>query len=116
MAKKVAGVPGLDSTLPNVPLTLNGITYHLCFDFNACALVESETGINLFASDITKFSPTNFRAMFFSSLLKAHPEFTLEQAGALITPKTLPAIATAVGKAWSDSTAENTENTESPNA
>lgn len=114
MAKKAAGTPGLDATLPNVPLVISGTTYQLCFDFNAVATVEAETGINLFTADQTKFSPVTFRAMFYASLVKAHPEMTLEQAGSLINPKTLPAIATAVSKTWADSSAEPNE-TASPN-
>ena len=112
--KLVAGKPGLDSTLPNVPLVINGTTYHLCFDFNAVATVEAETGINLFTADQTKFSPVTFRAMFYASLVKGHPDLTLEQVGSLITPKTLPGIATAVSQTWADSSAEPDESA-SPN-
>jgi len=106
---KVAGTPGLDPALPNVPLTIGGDTYHLCFDFNAIAQVQATTGVNLFAADPTKFDPITFRGMFWSALLRAHPDLTINDAGALITPSTIPAIAEAVSKVWNESQAEVNE-------
>ena len=110
---QVAGVLGLDPTLPDVSLVVGDTTYRLAFDFNACALVQAQTGINVFAqSGSEDFNPLHFRAMFWAALVKDQPEMTINDAGALITPKTLPAIAAAVHQTWAASQAEPVEGNE----
>ena len=103
----VKGQLGLDPTLPDVSLQIGSTLYRLAFDFNACAKVQAETGCNVFAQDAGEaLDPIRFRAMFWASLLMDQPDITLLQAGKLITPKTMGAIAEAVSKAWADSQAE----------
>lgn len=106
MARKtaVAGVPGLDPTLPNVPLVLNGTTWHLAFDFNSLATVGSLTGLNLLSKlDLQNLNAGEYRALLYSTLLKNHPDLTLEQAGSLINLASLPAITVALVHAWTGS-------------
>ena len=106
MAKSVKGQLGLDPTLPDVSLKIGDKTYHLVFDFNACAQVQAATGVNVFAPQADAFDPIKFRAMLWASLLHDQPDMLIQDAGKLITPKTLPAIAEAVSKAWAESMAE----------
>ena len=109
---KVAGVLGLDPTLPDVSLKIGESTYRFCFDFNACAQVQALTGVNVFAVQSKSFDPVHFRAQLWASLLRDQPDITLEQAGALVTIKSMGPLAEAVAKAWTDSQAETTEGNE----
>ena len=103
----VAGVPGKDKTLPNVPLTIDGVTRHLCFDFNAIAVAEELTGLNLLQSlDLQNLSAVKYRALLYSTLLKENPKITIEEVGGMINLSTLPAITVALVHAWTGSQPE----------
>lgn len=103
----VAGVPGKDPTLPKVPLTIDGITRHLVYDFNAIAVTEELTGINLLECiDLQNLTAAKYRALLYSTLLKENPDITLEQVGALVRFDTLPAVTVALVEAWTGSRPE----------
>ena len=103
----VAGIPGKDKTLPNVPLTIDGRTYSLCFDFNALAIAEELTGLNLLQSlDLQNLSVVKYRALLYSTLLKENPKITIEEVGKMVTLATLPAITIALVHAWTGSQPE----------
>jgi len=105
--KSVAGIPGKDPTLPNVPLELNGKVYHLAFSFNAMAKVEELTGLKLLnAIEFNDLSVTQYRALLFSALLTENPDITLEEVGNLINLKTLAPITVALVHAWTGSQPE----------
>lgn len=103
----VAGKPGKDPVLPKVPITLDGKERHLIFDFNALAVAEHMTGMNLFTSfDFTNLSASRFRAMLFASLLAENPDITLEECGSFITVHSLPDITVKMVEAWHGSRPE----------
>lgn len=104
----VVGVLGKDKTLPNVPLTLNGTTYHLCYSFNGIAVAEELTGLELLAGsmDLQNMNASRFRAMLYASLLKGQPKITIDEVGDLINPKSIPEIVTALVHAWTGSRPE----------
>ena len=108
MAKtKVAAVLGLDPTLPDVSLKIGDTLYRFCFDFNACAQVQALTGVNVFnVPESGTLNPVFFRAQVWASLLRDQPNLTLEDAGRLITVRTMSAVGEAVAKAWAESQAE----------
>lgn len=70
---------------PSVPLTLtltddNGAEFarefRLSFDFNAAALVEDKTGLNLLTAEVwVKLTSSNLSILFYASLLAHHPEY-----------------------------------------
>ncbi len=100
---KVFGLPGLDPSLPDVVLLAGGEEYHLCFDMNAIVLAEKATGIDLFKASISNPTAENLRGLLWACILKDCPDFTIEQAGALITPRNLQNVWLAVLTAWHDS-------------
>jgi hypothetical protein len=103
----VAGIPGKDPTLPKVPLELNGHTYFLTFDFNAIAVAEEKTGMNLLGSlDLQNLTVRQYRALLYSTMLKETPEITLEEVGNLVTLASIPAITLALIHAWTGSQPE----------
>lgn len=105
MSKK--SVPALSAVTPKVEVIVSGTTYTLAFDFNALATAEELTKLNLLrALDFQALSASTFRALLFASLLKFHPDFTLEQAGSLINSKSAPELMSAVVKAWGNATPE----------
>ena len=106
----VAGVPGVDPTLPRVPLVLNGKTHYLHFSFNAIAKAEELTGLNLLGSlDLQNLNAIQYRALLYSTLLQEDPSITLERVGNMISLATLPAITVALVHAWTGSQPEIVE-------
>jgi len=110
----VAGVPGLDPTLPDVKLILAGKTYQLVFDFNAIAQAEIATGINLLQASIDTASAQSLRGLLWASLLKQNPTISIEHVGSLITMKNAPTIWAAIREAWFGSVAIDSEDTPQP--
>lgn len=100
MSSAVAGQPGLDPTLPDVPIILGGVERKLCFDYNAIVLAEKATGINLLAGMVSAKDASTLRGLLWAALSRDNPDMTLEQAGALITPRNIPAIHFALNQAW----------------
>jgi hypothetical protein len=110
-SKKIAAVPGKkplhNPALPRVPITFNDKEYTLEYDFNAIAVAEEQSGINMFTTfDFQRLSTSNFRAMLFASLLKNHPEVTLEEAGSFIRAQNLAEITIKMVEAWHGSRPE----------
>ena len=106
----VAGVPGVDPTLPRVPLVLNGKTYYLHFSFNAIATAEELTGLNILDSmDLQNLNAIKYRALLYSTLLQEDPSITLERVGNMISLATLPAITVALVHEWTGSNPEIVE-------
>jgi hypothetical protein len=86
--KTVANTP-IDPTTPKVKITLGGTDYFLAWDFNALALAENMTGINMLeAMTFQGVGAVKLRALFYAALLKYQPDITLEQAGSLIPLQT----------------------------
>lgn len=96
----VAGKPGLDPALPDVPVILGGVERKLCFDYNAIVLAEKATGVNLLKGMVADLSATTLRGLLWAALHRDYPDMTIEEAGALITPRNVPAIHYALNQAW----------------
>jgi len=111
---KVFGVPGTDTTLPDVVLIVGGVEYHLCFDMNSIVLAEKATGIDLFKASISNPTAENLRGLLWACILKDKPDFTIEEAGKLITPRNLHNVWLAVLSAWHDSVSSNEDEDKTP--
>ncbi len=96
----VAGKVGLDPTLPDVELTLQGKTYHLAYDFNAICQANNATGINLLDSILGDITAISLRGLLWAALLPDNPEMTIEEAGKLIMLRDIKAVREAVVTAW----------------
>lgn len=94
-----------DPTVPYVTLTLKGNDYKLAYSFNALALAEKATGLNMFQGlNLQALNVLQLRAMLWASLLKAQPEMTLEDAGDLLSsPVDCNIALTAIANAWTAS-------------
>lgn len=114
-AKKVietSGTPA-DPTARFALLELNGETYWLIFDFNAIARAEQVAKVNLLESlDFSGLTAAQYRGLFYASLLKAHPEVTIDEVGQLINLRSMAKISAALLQAWKNST--GVEDTEDP--
>jgi hypothetical protein len=63
----------------HTPLSLDGTTYRLVYDFEHLCRVEEATGINLlFSIDWNRVDAKRIRALLWSLLLKEHPDVKLE--------------------------------------
>ncbi len=94
------GKPGVDPTLPNITLSINGEDFSLAYDFAAIVLVEKATGINLLSSVIEEPTFQGIVALFWAAVLKSRPDFTLEKAAGLIDLQSVLMILHAVRVAW----------------
>jgi len=103
---KVAGAPALDPTLPKVSLELAGETWQLCFDYAALAIAErklAEAGevVNmLLVMDIRNLGASRLPIVFFASLVRCHPEITLEKVRSMVTMESFSAVYDAVVDAY----------------
>jgi hypothetical protein len=88
-----------------VPLTIDGVTYSLVFDFNAAAEAEKATGVNLLQAsfNLANISSLQLRAFLFAALTSRHPAMTVEDAGDLIRFDTLVDVTTAIVESHSAS-------------
>lgn len=112
--QELTGTPA-DPTLEFVELTLKGTTYRLCFDFEAMARAEEETGLSLILGlDYKALRITQIRGLFRAAALKAHPDLTLAETTKLVTPVTASRIAAAVMAAWLKTLAESEGDSENP--
>jgi hypothetical protein len=82
-------VPGVNPTLPKVPITLaDGQTYFLCFTYRALAIAEAaikktDSDFNILSS-LGKFDANNTAALLYAGLVTYKPELTLEAVYDLI--------------------------------
>jgi len=90
-----------DPTVPFVPFK----DYRLVYSFNALALAEKATGLNMFQGlNLQALNALQLRAMLWASLLKAQPDMTLEDAGDLLTnPVDCNLVLAAIADAWTAS-------------
>src|SRR5437899_62731 len=109
MAKKnsVAGTPA-DPTVKYARIEIDGQAWSLTFDFNAIALAEAHTNVNLFKAlgNLGDLSASQFRGLVYAGLLKAHPELTAEQAGSLIRIDTMAPLQESLAEAYINSMPE----------
>lgn len=106
----------MNPTQPTTPLTINGETYELLFDFEAVAraeeIVDRPLLTGLRQRDLATPTITLVRAMLFACLQANHPEFNFAGAKALVTRANLGAIWLAVLAAWTAGLAEPDEDAE----
>lgn len=107
--RKVAASPA-DPTLPKIPVTIEGKTYHLCFDLGALAEAESHFRaqgheVNLLDA-LPGFTLSHVRTLFPCALHKFHAEIHFEDAQRMITMPVLYVVAAAIGAAWQTSLPE----------
>jgi hypothetical protein len=118
MAKKQSSSTGLlNPTINWTKVNLNGIEYKLCFDFNALAKAEEETGIDMLkAVRFDHMTALQYRALLYCALLKNHPTLSIEDAGNLCTTAfengTLKTITDAILSAYGMSMPEPKEEQE----
>jgi hypothetical protein len=117
--RSVSGTPA-DPTIEFASIQLRGKEWRLCFDFNAIAAAEQLTGCNLLqgigGALVHTMTVVQFRALFYAALIKAHPDITLEAAGALITIANMGDIRDALLKSYGVSMPEKKPDNEDPPA
>lgn len=100
-------------THPAVRLTLDGVLYHLRFDFEAIAQAEEITDRPLLTGirqkDIQTPKISFVCAMFFASLLADQPSITYEDAKALVTRANIVEVWTHVLQSWTQSSVEDVQ-------
>lgn len=102
--KNIAGTAA-DPTVRFTPLTLNGQTYQLAYDFEAIAQAEELTGLSLLVGvNWSQIGVRQIRAMLYASLLKAQPKITLDDLTPLLTVRNIAPIERALAAAWVEST------------
>jgi hypothetical protein len=118
MTIEVAGVPGLDPTLPDVSLVIDGRKYQLCFDLNALVLIQKKIGKNILIEQVSLTEPETMRTVLWGALLRESPDLTEEQAGALVTTAnwgaTVKATLAALGASQAEPEAGAAQPTENP--
>jgi hypothetical protein len=100
---------------PSAPLSLafdnekgdgvDVLQFNLAYDFNAFALIEGRTGLNVLKAELFKnINATNIRVLFWGALQLYHPEFEgdngLEVAGSYINFENSKDIAQVLKKAF----------------
>jgi hypothetical protein len=97
-------------THPAVKLKLDGVAYHLRFDFEAIATAEEITDRPLITGlrqkDVTSPKISLVQAMLFACLIPDQPEATFAEAKALVTRDTLVSIWTKILEAWTQAKIE----------
>lgn len=93
-----------DPTVEFAVLEIDEQKYKLAWDFNALALAEEKTGVNLLDGMAGFFLNTatlsQYRGLLWAAMLKAHPGTTIEQAGMLLHAHNLPDIRRALAQAY----------------
>lgn len=111
MAKTAKHSP-LDPTLPKASVTLDGVTYHLCFTFAALILAEAklrEQGVivNLIeALDLNSLDATKVVPLVYAALVTHQPDTTFEDAAKLVTLRHFAALRLSLYEAFVESMAE----------
>ncbi len=92
-----------DSLFPRVEFEFEGEAYPLLFTHRVLLQCEHETGVDMLGSNLSDPSAALIRALLFFALDRAGAACTMEQVGALIRPRTLPAIRSVILRAWAAS-------------
>lgn len=109
---KVAKIPALDPTLPDVKLTLGDTTYNLCFTFAALRLAEVELKkmgepVNIFhAFDFDNMDAGKMVSLLYAAVVTDKPEIQLESIPKLITLRDVAKIKQALFDAFTLSIVE----------
>ena len=112
--QSVAGTPA-DPLIEYADVTIASLTgevttYRLAYDFNAIAEAEQLAGCNLLQGMasvlLNTWTAAQLRGLFYAGLRKAHPDITIQEAGAMVRIDTMPAIHTALLKAYNSSLPE----------
>ena len=94
-------LPGISPTKKFTSLVIGEETYSLLFDLNGLALAESLCDVNLLSTiDMTDLNVSKLRGMFFATLLRAHPEMTIEMAGDLMMQVGINKASKALIETW----------------
>jgi hypothetical protein len=108
---KVAKRPGVDPTLPRVPLTVNGETYFLCFTFGALALAQSKL---IHALDLSTLDPSMVVPLLYASLITHSPDITIDEVSEMVTIRNLGVIFDGIATAYAASLAPPSDVKENP--
>ena len=105
MENKTVSGTSLDPTIQFAELIIDEVPYKVAYSFNSIAIAEKLTNTNLLTGLVCILGAGGLNAeqllgLFFAALLVAQPTMTLEQAGSLIRPDTMPAVIEAIGKAY----------------
>lgn len=108
--KRTAPVSAADPTVRYAKLKLDGKTFLLAFDFNAMAIAEQMSGINLLQAlrSLSDLSVSQTRALLYAALLKKH-RMTLAQVGDLMNLPSLPLITEALSETLANMLPEETD-------
>ena len=112
---KVAGVPGVDPTLPDVQLTLGDTTYILVFSFAALAIAASHLRakgiqVNLLHSlDLSALDADRLGPLLYAALITHQPSITIDKALSLVTMHSLGTVFEKIVEAYAASLADNTK-------
>lgn len=93
-----------DPTLPFTEITIDGVTYKMCFVFDA--LAQAEDALIAAGHDANlmfrcpPFTFASIRILFAASLLAYQPDTDFETAKSLITFRNKGVVLSAVMKAW----------------
>ena|SRR5579871_6350701 len=102
----VAGVLGLDPTMPRVEIELRGVKHHLAFDLNSIALLEEKIHRNVLTEGVDFSNITQLRWTLWSALLLENPDITERDAGAMVHPRNWALVSQKIIEALGASQAE----------
>jgi hypothetical protein len=112
---EVAGVPGVDPTMPRVPLKIGKETLYLCFTLEAIARAQSILRANGFecsliqALDFSTLQADNIVPLLYAGLITHKPEITLEEIFKIVKFRHIPKVLEAIVLAYGESMAEPDE-------
>ncbi|RZU39329.1 hypothetical protein [Edaphobacter modestus] len=108
----VAGVPGIDPTLPQIEIKLGGETYFMCFTFGAMAIAKARLRVagiecNLLQSlDLRNLDADQIVPLLYAALIMHQPDITPLEVAGLVTIPNLGNIFDGILKAYSASLAD----------
>ena len=104
MAKKIAGNPELDATMPTVEVNVHGRVYHMVFTNGAFSVAlkklrEQKLNFNVLVNtDIRNLDEDTLPVMLFASFVTNHPDIKYAEVEAMIdinTPFRSPTLCPA---------------------
>lgn len=109
MRKTVAGTTS-DPTIQFTDLEIDEKKYKLLYNFNAIATAEVVANANLMLGISGLYLNTanagQYRGLLYAALIKAHPNMTIDSAGSLIRPDTLPDVRLGLLRAYNEAIPE----------